>query len=304
MATLTKGKTFVSNETVTPTKLNDLVDKATISNIVNADISTTAAIAFSKLASLPGGQMLLGNASSVATPTAISGDATLSNAGALTINKDAITSAKIYDAAVSVSKIADGAITAPKLSGAQTGTAPVYGCRAFARLNPVKSGSRTGAFKSGPYTRTSTDTTINVSNHGLLVNHKIRCDFTSGTGVDGVYMVTQVLSADSFKINYITPAGNADTSGNVTLEFVAIQGAKNISSASFTTSGNSNYLLNFTIPMPDANYVITGTSQYSSGWGYFSLHEDANQETQSNTIYNAYIAVTDAARFVNVAIFG
>lgn len=50
MATITKGKTFTSNETVTPTKLNDLVDKATISGIVNSEISASAAISLSKLA--------------------------------------------------------------------------------------------------------------------------------------------------------------------------------------------------------------------------------------------------------------
>lgn len=52
MATITKGKTFTSNETVTPTKLNDLVDKATISGIVNADIAPNAAIADTKLATI------------------------------------------------------------------------------------------------------------------------------------------------------------------------------------------------------------------------------------------------------------
>jgi microcystin-dependent protein/uncharacterized protein YjbI with pentapeptide repeats len=52
MATITKGKTFTSNETVTPTKLNDLVDKATISGIVNADIAANAAIADTKLATI------------------------------------------------------------------------------------------------------------------------------------------------------------------------------------------------------------------------------------------------------------
>lgn len=52
MATLTKGKIFTSGESLTPTKLNDLVDKATISGIVNADISATAAIADTKLATI------------------------------------------------------------------------------------------------------------------------------------------------------------------------------------------------------------------------------------------------------------
>jgi hypothetical protein len=50
MAQLTKGQTFAGAETVTATKLNNLVDLATISNIVNADISASAAIDLSKLA--------------------------------------------------------------------------------------------------------------------------------------------------------------------------------------------------------------------------------------------------------------
>jgi hypothetical protein len=50
MATLTKGTTFAGADTVTATKLNNLVDQATIANIVNADVSASAAIALSKLA--------------------------------------------------------------------------------------------------------------------------------------------------------------------------------------------------------------------------------------------------------------
>ena len=50
MATLTKGQTFAGGETVTADKLNNLVDSATIANIVNADIGSGAAIALSKLA--------------------------------------------------------------------------------------------------------------------------------------------------------------------------------------------------------------------------------------------------------------
>jgi microcystin-dependent protein len=38
MATVTKGRTFVSGEVVTPTKLNTLVDGATVTQIVDADI--------------------------------------------------------------------------------------------------------------------------------------------------------------------------------------------------------------------------------------------------------------------------
>jgi hypothetical protein len=52
MASLTKGKTFVNGELVTPEKLHQLVDSATIANIVNADIAAGAAIADTKLATI------------------------------------------------------------------------------------------------------------------------------------------------------------------------------------------------------------------------------------------------------------
>jgi hypothetical protein len=49
MATVTKGRTFTSGETVTPAKLNDVVDLATVTEIVNADIKSDAAIAGTKI---------------------------------------------------------------------------------------------------------------------------------------------------------------------------------------------------------------------------------------------------------------
>jgi hypothetical protein len=52
MATITKGKIFVNGELVTPEKLHQLVDSATVANITNADISATAAIADTKLAQI------------------------------------------------------------------------------------------------------------------------------------------------------------------------------------------------------------------------------------------------------------
>jgi hypothetical protein len=85
MATLTKGKTFISGETVTPAKLHELVDQGTVTNIVDADVSASAAIAFSKLAPLDGANILVGNGSNVATKVAVTGDVTISNAGVTAI---------------------------------------------------------------------------------------------------------------------------------------------------------------------------------------------------------------------------
>lgn len=53
--------------------------------VVNASVASSAAIAFSKLAALADGNVLLGNASNVAASVALSGDATVARSGAVTL---------------------------------------------------------------------------------------------------------------------------------------------------------------------------------------------------------------------------
>jgi hypothetical protein len=68
--------------------LGSSVSSAEIDNdsIVNADIKTDAAIAFSKLAALTDGNILVGNASNVAASVAVSGPVTISNAGVTSLS--------------------------------------------------------------------------------------------------------------------------------------------------------------------------------------------------------------------------
>lgn len=78
-------------------------------SIVDADIAT-GTIALNKLVNLPSTQIIVGNSSDIPTAVTMSGDATLSNAGALTIANDAITTAKILNANITGSKIANDTI--------------------------------------------------------------------------------------------------------------------------------------------------------------------------------------------------
>jgi microcystin-dependent protein len=66
-----------------------------LNGIVNANIDAAAAIAYSKLATLTAGNVVLGNASNVATSTALTGDVTVSSSGVTTIASGAVTSAKM-----------------------------------------------------------------------------------------------------------------------------------------------------------------------------------------------------------------
>ena len=65
-------------------------DKIANGAIVNDDVNASAAIAHTKLAAVPDGQVIVGNSSTVPTAVAISGDITLANDGAVTIANDAV----------------------------------------------------------------------------------------------------------------------------------------------------------------------------------------------------------------------
>lgn len=62
-------------------------------------------------AGLASGRILVGNASNVATAVAVTGDLALSNAGVLSINDNAVVTAKIKDAAVTVVKLGTAGAT-------------------------------------------------------------------------------------------------------------------------------------------------------------------------------------------------
>lgn len=83
-------------------------------SIVNADINAAAAIAFSKLASLTSGNLLVGSAGNVPTSVAMSGDATMIASGAVTIANNAVTSAKT---ALNMLQYTSVAITAAQFNG-------------------------------------------------------------------------------------------------------------------------------------------------------------------------------------------
>lgn len=74
--------------------------------IVDADISATAAIGFSKLANLNSGNILVGSAGNAATSVPMTGDVTISNTGATTIAALAVTGAKMAANTVTSSKLA------------------------------------------------------------------------------------------------------------------------------------------------------------------------------------------------------
>jgi hypothetical protein len=86
--------------------------------IIDNDVNASAAIAYSKLAALASGNILVGNGSNVAVSVNPSGDVDITNAGVFSIASDSIINADIKsDAAIADSKLATIS-TADKVSGA------------------------------------------------------------------------------------------------------------------------------------------------------------------------------------------
>ena len=254
------GYTFTSGDTVTPTKLNNA---RTVSDIVNADIASAAAI----------------------DKTKISGTAiTAADTGTVTsamIADGAIVNADINaSAAIAGSKLADAGITAAKLDGAQTGSAPIYGCRAWVNFNGNVANNL-----SGTYSQSGTTVTVTATAHGHIVGNRIYADITSGSGVDGFYTIVTVPDANTFTY---TAGTSLTTSGNVTLLRRTIRGSGNVNSVAYTPSQAATYVINFSTNMPDNNYAacITSGTLVTSGQGANCLITDRQTGRVEMMIYN------------------
>ena len=80
-------------------------DELAADAVVNASVATGAAITFAKLENLDSTKILVGNGSNVATEVSMSGDATISNAGVVTIGAGAVETGMIADDAVTSAKL-------------------------------------------------------------------------------------------------------------------------------------------------------------------------------------------------------
>ena len=267
--------TFTTNQVITSTAMNNIIDQTFFTS--DAIVSSNSTLA------LVGGKLKVGTITSnemgggAVTANAIAADAVTTvkildaNVTTAKIADNNVITSKILDANVTTPKIADAAITAPKLNGAQTGAAPIFAARAFAKIKPHNASGRTAAFKSGNYSAAvGTVVTVTITSHGLRVDDRIRLVFTKTAGTGTVpssitfFTVTGVTDANTFTVGFTS--ANV-SSGTVIAEFILIQGSQNVSSASFYDSSTFRYILNFTESMNNVNYTTIVTSQhYPAAW--------------------------------------
>ena len=228
--------------------------------IVNADVSPSAAIALAKLAT-------------GALPAAIT---------------------------VTTANVVDASITAAKLNGAQTGSAPIYGCRAWVNFD----GTLTNV-TGNSYSRTTTTVTVTKSAHGLTTGNKL---VISSASDSGLHTATNTASAeitvtDANNFTFQTAATGA-TTGTLTYAR-GIRGSGNV--ASVTRNGEGNYTVTFATALPSANYSAVASSGGLDAATGAESTATTNRTTASFSVYTANsteaVPATNRAE-VSVVVFG
>jgi hypothetical protein len=237
--TVTPGYNWVSGEVVTPAKMNLAAEPtASVSAIVAADIAAD---------SITTVKILDANVTNAKIASGV--DASKLTTGTLPADR-------IGSSAITTARINDAAVTAAKLDGAQTGSAPIYGCRAWVNFDGT-----TADNIGGTYSRTGTTVTVDTTvAHGLKANHRVQLDFTSGAAADGAFTVVTAPTDTQFTVTHGT---SGTTSGSVTLLRRAIRASGNVASVTYYNAAGV-YAVNFSTALPDANYALAGFANYTT----------------------------------------
>jgi hypothetical protein len=174
MASISKGRAFVSGETVTPTKLNELVDLATISNIATGDIAD-GAITNIKIAAVDAGKVTTGTLSVDRIANNSLPLAKLA-AGALpstvTVDSANITNLSIVDADIAnAAAIADTKLATISTGGKVANSATTATSANTANAIVARDGS--GGFSTTSVTASTLNATTVIVATDLLVPDKI-----------------------------------------------------------------------------------------------------------------------------------
>jgi hypothetical protein len=267
MGVVNTTKTFATNEVITSTLMNNIIDQTTFTNdaISGGTLAVTGAGQL-KVGTITSNELAADSVTANAIASGVITNVKISATAAISLSKLAsealpvgitVATANILDANVTTAKILDANVTAPKLSGAQTGTAPIFGVRAWVNFDGT-----TSADIGGTYARSGTTVTVTTSvDHGLIVGHKAFLDFTSGGASDGAFVVTGVTSNTIFTVTHGT--SGSIPNGNVTLSRRLIRASGNVANVSLLGAGQ--YAVNFTTALPDANYARSGFANFASG---------------------------------------
>ncbi|MBU6182685.1 MAG: hypothetical protein KGR46_07735 [Verrucomicrobia bacterium] len=283
------GALTIANNAVTTAKLADnSVTSAKIANgtITNDDMFANAAIGLAKLANLPSGQVVVGNATNVPTATAISGDATLSNTGALTISAGAI----------GTSKLGGDITTAGKALLDDVDAAAQRSTLGLGNSSTLNVGTTTGTVAAGDDSRLSDARTPTAHTHGNITNDG-KIGITSGLPVVtttsgalttlplGTAGQALVVNSGATALEFATPAGGV----------TSVTGTSPIASSGGTTPAIS--IADAAADGTTKGAAAFNASDFNSASGVISIDYTNGQSASASN--KGFLASTDWTTFNN-----
>jgi len=309
LANITAGQVLLGNASNVPTATalsgDVTVDSSGVTAIssgviVNADVNASAAIDFSKLASLASANILIGNASNVATSTAVTGDVTISNAGVTAIAAGAIVDADINASAeIAVSKLADG--TARQLlqtdaagTGVEwasnidiPGTLDVTSAATFDSTIGASAGTAslpsitfTGDLNTGIYSPGADQVAISTNGTGRLFvdsSGNVGVGTTSpGYLLDVASSVAQVGNSTDAFIQYKSTAGNWHVGANSSNAYVFYSGTYGSGTERARIDSSGRLLVGTSSAQGDYTLQVQGDASGATAAGCIYLRRGLN----------------------------
>ena len=272
MATVTSGYNFTNGETVTPDKLNSLAGSATVSGIVNADISATAAIADSKLAAIS----TAGKVSNTATT------ATSANTASAIVTRDSSGNFSAGTIAANLTGNVTGNVT-----GNATGlSSPASGglAKAWVAYDPTLAPLTGTGFTPGA------GQLINAtkSGHGLNTGDSVTLFSQTGNNavLNGSWSITRV---DNNTFTFTITGTNAASYSNATIYPIKVYGSYNIRTVGpASASSSGQHQITFAVPFATATYaalVTPGSVTNQTSWPVGRADNIATTGFQARTVY-------------------
>ena len=284
------------------------------------------AISLQADSTLPQGYILVdGQRAATISTTGLSATLAANTVTTSSLVSGAVTTEKIAPGAVVTADLADGAVTAAKMAGGQTGSAPVYGCRAWVNFDGSKISNSPGNLPSSTTISVTAGNDFGFWTDGTgayeasFIGNRYKLPTIDGVaggtlgGVDvstlGVQF-TEVISTSRLKFRFLSgqvPTSTVSLVGtnnsNNTYQGLGIRESGNVASITKTTTGG--YTVNFLTSMPDANYCVTVNSLHITGTGN-SLINFVSPTTNSVTLVytaNNFSSMASDSSNISVTIF-
>lgn len=211
--TYTAGVGLLLSGTEFSSTLGVAIDSSEITDdsIMNADISSSAGIALSKLATVTAGQVLIGNASGVVTGVALSGDGTVDSDGVFALGGNVVGAAELSSSAIQAGDIEVGDL--PSLSSDNLTDVTSIGM-----LDEAETIAGNWVNTSNPWADNEVADALTVS--GGTINNSSIGATTASTG----NFTTFQINAEARRVEALTqiPNANTVTDTGITADYTSI----------------------------------------------------------------------------------